>query len=143
MEAFSGKKIFSKTEIGEGCVLRRRLILGSVRSQKHLTIPSQMTFRMRVYPRRFVVVPAEKRGELIRILDDMIQRLLTLINSRKTNTRVRLKAMTVLNDLINTSYRMIRDEEIEELERETEDLEKEAERTETEDNAEEEPANPA
>jgi hypothetical protein len=63
MEAFSGKKIFSKTEIGEGCVLRRRLILGSVRSQKHLTIPSQMTFRMRVYPRRFVVVPAEKRVE--------------------------------------------------------------------------------
>jgi hypothetical protein len=143
MQAFSGKKEFSRTGLGGGCVLRRKLVLGSVRSQKRLTIPSQMTFRMRVYPRRFVVVPAEKRGELIKILDDMIKRLLTLINARKTKTRVRLKAMTVLNDLINTSYRMIRDEEIEKLERETEDLEKEAERTETEDNAEEEPAKPA
>ena len=117
--------------------------MGSVRSQKRLTIPSQITLRMRVYPRRFVIVPAKKREELIKILDDMLKRLLTLINARKTKTRVRLKAMTVLNDLINTSYRMIRDEEIEELERETEELEKEAKRTKTEDNAEEEPAKPA
>jgi len=123
--------------------LRRKLAVGSVRSQKPPIIPSQITLRMRVYPRRFVVVPAEKREELINILDDMVKRLLTLINARKTKTRVRLKAMTVLNDLINTSYRMIRDEEIEELERETEELEKEAKRTKTEDNAEKEPAKPA
>lgn len=52
--------------------------------------------------------------------------------------------MTVLNELVNTSYRMIRDVEVEELERETEELEEEAERTETEDNAaEEEQTNPA
>jgi hypothetical protein len=123
--------------------LRKKLTVSSVRSQKPLIIPSQITLRMRVYPRRFVVVPAQKREELIKILDDMVKRLLTLINARKTKTRVRLKAMTVLNDLINTSYRMIRDEEIEELERETEELEKEAKRTKTEDNAEEEPAKPA
>jgi len=98
---------------------------------------------MNVYPRRFVVVPAEKREELIKILDDMIKRLLTLIGARKTKTRVRLKAMTVLNELITTSYRMIRDEEIEELERETEDLEKEAKHTQTKNNAREEPAKPA
>jgi hypothetical protein len=139
----AAKKSFSRIELGEGCILRRKLVLNSVRSQKPLIIPSQITFRISVYPRKFVVIPVEKRGELIRILDDMIKRLLTLINARKTKTRVRLKAMTVLNELINTSYRMIRDEEIEELERETEDLEKEAKRTETEDNAEEEPAKPA
>lgn len=123
--------------------MRRKLVVGSVRSQKRPIIPSQITFRMNVYPRRFVVVPAEKREELIKILDDMIKRLLTLISARKTKTRVRLKAMTVLNELITTSYRMIRDEEIEELERETEKLEKEAKRTQTKNNAEEEPAKPA
>ena len=118
--------------------MRKKLVLGSVQNQKYLRIPSQITLRMYVYPRRFVIVPLQKREELVKILDDTIKRLLKLINARKTETRVRLKALTVLNELIQTSYTMVR--EVEELERETEKLEKEAKRTETEDNAEEEPA---
>jgi hypothetical protein len=51
--------------------------------------------------------------------------------------------MGILNELINTSYKMIKDVEVEELERETESLEKEARRPETEDSTEEEPAKPA
>ena len=127
-EAFSAEKKFSRNKHEEGCVLRKKLVIGSVRSQKHLTIPSQITLRINVYPRRFVIVPSQKREELIKILDDMIKRLLTLINARKTETRIRLKALAVLNELIQTSYTMVRDVEIQELERETESLEEEAKR---------------
>jgi hypothetical protein len=103
--------------------LRKKLVLGSVQGQKHLIIPSQKTFRISVYPLRFVIVPARKREELIQTLDDMIKRLLTLINAKKTKTQVRLRALEVLNELIRTSYTMIKDVEVEELERETESLE--------------------
>jgi cell division protein ZapA (FtsZ GTPase activity inhibitor) len=96
-----------------------------------------------LYLKEFKIVPPKKREELIKILDDVIQRLLKLINSKRTTTSVRLKAMAVLNELINTSYRMIREIEVESLERETETLEEEAERTETEDNAKEDSAKPA
>jgi hypothetical protein len=44
------KKI-SRNKHGEGCVLRKKLVIGSVQSQKHLTIPSQITLRINVYPR--------------------------------------------------------------------------------------------
>ena len=105
-----------------------------------LRIPSQITLKINVFNRRFVIVPAEKREEFIEILSDMISRLLKLINARKTETRVRLKAMAVLNDLISTSYTMVRDVEVEELERETEGLEEEAKQPQTEDKAEEDQA---
>lgn len=99
--------------------MRKKPVTGSVGSQKCLRIPSQITLRINVYPRTFVIVPAQKREELVQILDDMIKRLLVLINARKTETRVRLKALAVLNELINTSYTMVRDVEVEALERES------------------------
>jgi hypothetical protein len=117
--------------------------VGSVRSQKSTTIPLQTTYKMTIYLREFKIVPAKRREELIKILDDVIQRLLTLISSKKTTTALRLRAMAVLNELINTSYRMIRDVDVEQVERETKTLEEEARRPETEDSAEEESAKPA
>ncbi len=98
--------------------MRKKLVAGSAGSQKCLRIPSQITLRINVYPRTFIIVPAQKREELVQILGDMIKRPLVLINARKTETRVRLKALTVPNELINTSYTMIRDAEVEALERE-------------------------
>ena len=85
---------------------------------------SQITFKIN---RKFVIVPKEKRAEYVKILDKMIQRVVKVINAHRTHTPVRLRAMTVLSDLIKTSYGMVRDEEIEQLERETAELEKEEE----------------
>lgn len=82
--------------------------------------------KFRIHPRKFKIVPEEKREELIKTLDEMINRLIKLINARRTTTKLRLRAMTVLNDLIKTSYTMIRDVEIERLEREIEAIEREA-----------------
>jgi polyhydroxyalkanoate synthesis regulator phasin len=90
-----------------------------------------------------VIVPKEKREELVAILDDLTKRLMKIINSNRTKTTVRLRAMQVLAELIRTSYTMVRDAEVEELERETEKLEKEEKRSQTEDKAEEESARPA
>ena len=59
------------------------------------------------------------------ILNAMIKRVEKIINSRQTITKQRLRAMQVLTDLIKTSYGMVRDVEIEELEREIASLEEE------------------
>ena len=45
----SAEKKLSENKHGEGCVLRKKLVIGSVRSQKHLTIPSQITLRINIY----------------------------------------------------------------------------------------------
>lgn len=98
-----------------------------VQKQKPPITPLQITLKLRIHPRKFKIVPEKKRGDLVRILDRMIARLVKLINAKKTRTKVRLRAMGVLNDLIKTSYAMIRDVEIEQLEREIEELEREEE----------------
>jgi len=63
----------------------------------------------------------------VKILDHMINRVQKIINAQKTKTNQRLRAMQVLTDLIKTSYSMIRDVEIEGLEREVKTLEEEEE----------------
>jgi polyhydroxyalkanoate synthesis regulator phasin len=89
------------------------------------------------------IAPAEKREELVAILDDLIRRLRKIINSTRTKTPVRLRAVEVLAELVRTSYTMVRDVEVEKLERETESLEKEAKRTERENKTKTEPAKSA
>ncbi len=123
--------------------MRKKLDVGSVRILNSRIVSSKLTLQIRVYPRKFVIVPAEKRKELVATLDDLIKRLMKIIDSNRTKTTVRLRAMEVLAELVRTSYTMVRDAEVEELERETEKLEKEAKRAPTGDNAEEEPAKPA
>ena len=123
--------------------MRRKLVVGSVRSQNSRMMSSKLTLQMHLCASRFVIVPAGKREEFVAILDALMKRLMKIINSNRTKTTVRLRAIEVLAELVRTSYTMVRDVEVEELERETEELEKEAKRTKTEHNAEEEPAKPA
>ena len=118
--------------------MHRKLGMGSVRRQTRLrTHPnqhercSQFTLRLTVDRRRVRFVPAEKREEFIKILDDLMKRTMVLINARRTPNHVRLRATEVLKDLINASYTMVRDIEVEELERETEELEAEAKHPQT------------
>ena len=72
-----------------------------------------------------MIKPEEKRASYVELLDRMIKRVEKIINSHKTKTKQRLRAMSVLSDLIKTSYGMVRDVEIEWLEREVAALEKE------------------
>jgi hypothetical protein len=117
--------------------------VGSVRTQNSRITSSKLTLQIRLCASRFVIVPAEKREEFVAILDALMKRLIKIINSNRTKTTVRLRAIEVFTELVRTSYTMVRDVEVEELERETEDLEKEAKRTEKEDGPAEEPAKPA
>lgn len=102
--------------------------------------PLEVNLKLRVYHREFRIVPEEKRADFIEILDKMIDRLVKVINAKKTRTRVRLRAMSVLNDLIKTSYTMVRDVEVEHLEREIAELESQAERPPREEEEQEAPA---
>jgi len=102
--------------------------------------PLEVNLKLRVYHREFRIVPEEKRADFVEILDRMIDRLVKVINAKKTRTRVRLRAMSVLNDLIKTSYTMVRDVEIEQLEREIVELESQAERPLEEEEGQEAPS---
>ena len=123
-------------------VLRKKLAVSSVRGRKVPRIPSQTTYKITVHLRAFRIVPAKKREEYIGMVDEVIKRLLTIINAKKTPNSVRMKAMMVFNYLINTGYNMISDVEVEELEQETTELEEEAKSSTTEDSSEEEENNP-
>lgn len=102
----------------------RKLERSSVQKRKTLRKHPQRIFQIAL---RFTIKPAEMREKYVETLDLMILRVQKIINSRKTKTRQRLRAMQVLTDLIKTSYGMIRDVEIEELEREIEKVEEEKE----------------
>jgi len=74
---------------------------------------------------RFVVEPKVLREEYIALLDRMIKRVEQIINApaKTVDTKNRLRAMEVLTKLIQATYTLIRDVEIEQLEREIEELE--------------------
>jgi len=105
-------------------------------------VPSKLTLHLQLYPRRFIILPKEKRQELVKTIDDLSDRLTKIIDSRRTQTTLRLRAIQVLNELVKTSYTMVRDVEVEELERETETLEEEEKRAQTKDSATTDAAEP-
>jgi len=102
----------------------RKLEESSVRKRKVLVKHPQRIFKIAL---RFTIKPAEEQEKYVKVLDHMISRVQKIINAQKTKTNQRLRAMQVLTDLIKTSYGMIRDVEIEGLEREVKTLEEEEE----------------
>jgi hypothetical protein len=123
--------------------LRKKLDASSARTRNSRILSLKLTVSIRLRTSKFVIDPEEKREEYIATIEEQVARLKKMINSTRTKTTVKLRAMEVLAELIKTSYTMVREEEIEKTERETQELEEEAQRTETEDSTEEEPAKPA
>ena len=85
---------------------------------------------LRLRPRRVRIEPEAKRNEYIERLDNVIEKLEEIINSEDTDEKTRIRAANVLARLISTSYVMVRDIDIENLERELEELQKENKRME-------------
>jgi predicted amidohydrolase YtcJ len=79
---------------------------------------------LRLTPRRVVIKPKEKRQEYIKRLDKAIETLEEIINSAKTDEKIRIQAANALAHLISTSYVMIQDIDIENIEQQIEDLKK-------------------
>jgi len=76
----------------------------------------------------FVVRPQQMRSEYIELLDRMIKRCEKIINATTgVDAKLRLRAMSVLTELVQTAYGLIRDVEIEEYEQKVRKLEEEAE----------------
>lgn len=137
------RKIFSRDQFEGGVVLRRKLGASSVRVRNSRILSSKLTVHIRLYKVKLVIDPEEKRAEYIARIENQMERLEKMINSNRTKTTVKLRAMEVLAELIKTSYTMVREEEIEKTERETQTLEEEAKRPKAEDSAKEESTNPA
>lgn len=78
----------------------------------------------RLTPRRVVIKPREKRHEYIERLDKAIETLEGIINSEETDEKTRIQAANALARLISTSYVMIQDIDIENIEEEVENLKK-------------------
>lgn len=58
-KSFQPWKIFSRIELGGGCVLRGKLAAGSVRSQKPRIMPLQTTHKTSIHPRQLKILPSE------------------------------------------------------------------------------------
>lgn len=72
---------------------------------------------------KFRVEPEDQRAHYVELLNMMIQQLEKIINNRRTKTTQRLRAMRLLTKLIRTSYIIVRDVDIEALEREIKAIE--------------------
>jgi predicted amidohydrolase YtcJ len=78
----------------------------------------------RLTPRRVEIKPREKRHEYIKRLDKAIETLEGIINSEETEEKTRIQAANALARLISTSYVMIQDIDVENIEEEVENLKK-------------------
>ena len=72
---------------------------------------------------KFRIEPKDQRAQYIELLNMMIQQLEKIINNRRTRVTQRLRAMRLLTKLIRTSYTIVRDVDIETLEREIKAIE--------------------
>ena len=79
---------------------------------------------LRLRPRRVEIKPKEKRHEYIKRLDKAIETLEGIINSEETDEKTRIQAANSLARLISTSYVMIVDIDVENIEEEVENLKK-------------------
>jgi Mg2+ and Co2+ transporter CorA len=141
-EVSKARKKFSRDKPGDGSVLQRKSGASCVRSRNSRIVSSKLTVHIRLCMARVIIDPEEKRAEYIDRIEKELKRLEKIINSNRTKTMVKLRAMETLAELIKTSYTMVRDEEMEKTERETQALEEEAKRGTTEDSDEEEGSNP-
>jgi hypothetical protein len=82
---------------------------------------------LRIIPLRinlkFRIAPKDQRTQYVELLNLMINKLETIINGARTRTTQRLRAMQLLTNLIQTSYTIVRDVDIEDLEQEIEAIE--------------------
>jgi hypothetical protein len=69
---------------------------------------------------KFRIEPEDQRIQYVELLNMMINQLEKIINSKRKNTIHKLLAMQILTKLIQTSYAIVRDVDIEVLEREIE-----------------------
>jgi len=101
--------------------------LGSSKKPVRRPIPKAIHVNNIRISLKFAIEPEEQRAEYVQILNKMIKRVEGIINYTQTKTSQRLRAMQILTKLIQTSYTIVRDVDIEALEREIEEAEKEAE----------------
>jgi hypothetical protein len=90
----------------------------------HRVIPRRQGLELRLRPRRTVIKPREKRHDYIRRLDKAIETLEEILNSEEADEKTRIQAANALARLISTSYVMVQDIDIENIEEEVENLKK-------------------
>jgi flagellin-specific chaperone FliS len=78
---------------------------------------------LRITLRRTIMRPDEKRGEYIGKLDEIITRLEFIINSEFTEEKMRLRAVDTLTRVIKAAYTMVKDVEIEDIDRQVHEIE--------------------
>ena len=87
-------------------------------------IPRRQGLELRLRPRRVKIKPEEKRHDYIRRTDKATETLEEIINSEQAYEKTRIQAANSLARLISTSYVMVQDIDIENIEEEIENLKK-------------------
>lgn len=78
---------------------------------------------LRVTLRRITIRPDEKRAEYIGKLDEMIKRLESIIDSEYAEEKMRLRAVDTLTRVIKAAYTMVKDMELEAIDRQLDEME--------------------
>jgi len=86
-----------------------------------------MKIRVFITARRVRIDPEEKRTQYIARLERLIADLDRIIAKPKTSAKNRLRAMDILIRAVTSCYGIVRDAEVEQLERETEEVKTESE----------------
>lgn len=97
---------------------------GNKQSPHQRVIPRRQGLELRLRPRRVKIKPEEKRHEYIRRIDKVIETLEAIINSEEADEKIRIQAANALARLVSTSYVMIVDIDIENIEEQAETLQK-------------------
>ena len=97
---------------------------GREQSPHQRVIPRRQGLELRLRPRRVKIKPEEKRHEYIRRIDKVIETLEAIINSEEADEKIRIQAANALARLVSTSYVMIVDIDIENIEEQAETLQK-------------------
>ncbi len=96
-------------------------------STKRPIPPASSADELRVIPVKinlqFRIEPKDERAHYVELLNMMIRKLEAIVNGQRTRIPQRLRAMKLLTDLIQTSYTIVRDVDIENLERDIETIE--------------------
>jgi len=74
--------------------------------------------------RRVRIDPEKKRAQYIERLENLIEKLDKMASTRQVPRKTKLRAMEIMAKVINICYGIVRDVEVEMLEREFEELEK-------------------
>jgi len=113
----------------------RRTVVKDGRFQKNATdviVRSTGGYNIKISVRRVRIDPGKKREEFLDRLDAAISKIEAILNSENSSEAIKIQAANTLSNILRVSYTIVRDIDIENVEREISEIEESRKKQETE-----------